>query len=43
MIAIGIILIILLICIWSGLAAVTTLLETMIKNQTEIIRVLKNK
>lgn len=43
MIAIGIILIILMICILAGVSAVTTLQETIIKNQTEIIRVLKNK
>lgn len=43
MIVIGIILIFLVFCILCGVAATSTLLEKVIKNQIEIIRVLKNK
>lgn len=41
MAAIGIILIVLTFCILCGLAATTNLLEKIIKNQLEIIRILK--
>lgn len=43
MIVIGIILIILMLCMMCGLASATTNQEAIIKNQIEIIRVLKNK
>lgn len=43
MIVIGIILMVLVFCVLCGVAATSTLLETIIKNQIETIRVLKNK
>lgn len=43
MMVIGIILIILMFCILCGVAAISTLLEKIIKNQIETIRVIKNK
>lgn len=43
MIVIGVISIVLMFCILCGIAATTKLQETIIKNQIETIRVLKNK
>lgn len=41
MLVIGIILIVLIFCILCGIAAITNLLETIIKNQLKIIRTFK--
>lgn len=42
MVVIGIILIVLVFCILSGIAAITNQLQVIAKNQIEIIRVSKN-
>lgn len=43
MVTIGIILIVLVFCILCGIASISSQLEVVVKNQTEIIRTLKNK